>query len=173
LQKDDVGDLSHGEEVAVASGVEEESERELGSSGDRRGKKRKSGSGSNVEDGNEQEKESGVRKVALDVDDDEDAICKRTRARYSLASFTLDELETFLQESDDEDDLPNVDDEVECRKFLLRLFCLVEMVMVSQIKRSVKMLMMKMRIMMWILRLNLKSCLTVMLMMVQGMRVRD
>ncbi|KAL9355760.1 hypothetical protein Peur_053730 [Populus x canadensis] len=109
--RDDVGDLSHGEEVAVASGVEEESERELGSSGDRRGKKRKSGSRSNVEDGNEQEKESGVRKVALDVDDDEDAICKRTRARYSLASFTLDELETFLQESDDEDDLPNVDDE--------------------------------------------------------------
>ncbi|KAG6778538.1 hypothetical protein POTOM_014875 [Populus tomentosa] len=91
--------------------------------------RRKSGSGWNVEDGNEQEKESGVRKVALDVDDDEDAICKRTRAKYSLASFTLDELETFLQESDDEDDLPNVDDEVECRKFLLRLFCLSEMVM--------------------------------------------
>ncbi|KAJ6935128.1 hypothetical protein NC652_010205 [Populus alba x Populus x berolinensis] len=73
--------------------------------------RRKSGSGSNVEDGNEQEKESGVRKVALDVDDDEDAICKRTRAKYSLASFTLGELETFLRESDDEDDLPNVDDE--------------------------------------------------------------
>jgi hypothetical protein len=71
-----------------------------------------------VEDGNEREKESGVSKVVLDVDDDEDAICKRTRARYSLASFTLDELEMFLQESDDEDDLPNVDDEVEYRKFL-------------------------------------------------------
>lgn len=50
--------------------------------------------------------------------DDEDAICKRTRARYSLASFTLDELETFLQETDDEDDLQNVDDEEEYRKFL-------------------------------------------------------
>ncbi|KAL6503132.1 hypothetical protein OROHE_023761 [Orobanche hederae] len=48
----------------------------------------------------------------------EDAICMRTRARYSLASFTLDELETFLQESDDEDDLQNVDDEDEYRKFL-------------------------------------------------------
>ncbi|GFP88512.1 thioredoxin-like 3-3 [Phtheirospermum japonicum] len=53
----------------------------------------------------------------LDVDSD-GAICMRTRARYSLASFTLDELETFLQESDDEDDLQNVDDEEEYRKFL-------------------------------------------------------
>ncbi|KAL9675849.1 hypothetical protein QQ045_004057 [Rhodiola kirilowii] len=50
--------------------------------------------------------------------DDDDAICKRTRARYSLASFTLDELETFLQETDDDDDFPNVDDEEEYRKFL-------------------------------------------------------
>ncbi|WCJ20167.1 Homeodomain-like superfamily protein [Euphorbia peplus] len=50
--------------------------------------------------------------------DDEDAIWKRTRARYSLASFTLDELETFLQETDDEEDLQNVDDEEEYRKFL-------------------------------------------------------
>ncbi|XP_057528474.1 uncharacterized protein LOC130807322 isoform X2 [Amaranthus tricolor] len=49
---------------------------------------------------------------------DEDAICKRTRARYSLASFTLDELETFLQETDDEDDNQNVDEEEEYRKFL-------------------------------------------------------
>ncbi|KAK9116707.1 hypothetical protein Sjap_015654 [Stephania japonica] len=49
--------------------------------------------------------------------DNEDAICRRTRARYSLASFTLDELENFLQESDD-DDLQNVDDEEEYRKFL-------------------------------------------------------
>ncbi|XP_074339911.1 uncharacterized protein LOC141677759 isoform X2 [Apium graveolens] len=55
--------------------------------------------------------------VIMDVDD-EDAICRRTRARYSLASFTLDELETFLQETDDEEDLPNVDDEAEYRKFL-------------------------------------------------------
>lgn len=49
---------------------------------------------------------------------EDDAICRRTRARYSLANFTLDELETFLQETDDEDDLPNVDDEEEYRKFL-------------------------------------------------------
>lgn len=55
--------------------------------------------------------------VIMDVDD-EDAICRRTRARYSLASFTLDELQTFLQETDDEEDLPNVDDEAEYRKFL-------------------------------------------------------
>lgn len=57
------------------------------------------------------------KNVIMDVDD-EDAICRRTRARYSLASFTLDELETFLQETDDEEDLPNVDDEAEYRKFL-------------------------------------------------------
>lgn len=50
--------------------------------------------------------------------DDEDAICRRTRAHYSLASFTLDELETFLQETDDEDDLQNANDEEEYRKFL-------------------------------------------------------
>ncbi|CAN4099199.1 unnamed protein product [Withania somnifera] len=50
--------------------------------------------------------------------DNDDAICKRTRARYSLASFTLDELETFLQETDDENDLQNVNDEEEYRKFL-------------------------------------------------------
>lgn len=53
--------------------------------------------------------------------DDNGAICTRTRARYSLASFTLDELETFLQESDDDDDLQNVDDEEEYRKFLASL----------------------------------------------------
>ncbi|KAF6146056.1 hypothetical protein GIB67_033415 [Kingdonia uniflora] len=50
--------------------------------------------------------------------DDEDAICRRTRARYSLANFSLDELENFLQETDDDDDLPNVDDEQEYQKFL-------------------------------------------------------
>ncbi|KAI6704521.1 hypothetical protein NL676_007483 [Syzygium grande] len=50
--------------------------------------------------------------------DGEDAICKRTRARYSLASFTLDELESFLQETDDDDDIQNVDDEEEYKKFL-------------------------------------------------------
>lgn len=50
--------------------------------------------------------------------EEDDAICKRTRARYSLAGFTLDDLEAFLQETDDEDDVPNVDDEEEYRKFL-------------------------------------------------------
>ncbi|CAA6653925.1 unnamed protein product [Spirodela intermedia] len=50
--------------------------------------------------------------------DDEDAICMRTRARHSLADYSLEELETFLQESDDDDDLQNVDDEEEYRKFL-------------------------------------------------------
>lgn len=56
-------------------------------------------------------------KPVMDLDD-EDAICRRTRARYSLASFTLDELEAFLQETDDDEDLQNVDDEEEYRKFL-------------------------------------------------------
>ncbi|KAK1557939.1 hypothetical protein Q3G72_034534 [Acer saccharum] len=50
--------------------------------------------------------------------DDEDAICRRTRARYSLESFKLDELEAFLQETDDDDGLQNIDDEEEYRKFL-------------------------------------------------------
>ncbi|XP_010268082.1 PREDICTED: uncharacterized protein LOC104605144 isoform X2 [Nelumbo nucifera] len=58
-----------------------------------------------------------TRNPIIDLDD-EDAICRRTRARYSLANFTLDELETFLQETDDDDDLQNVDDEEEYRKFL-------------------------------------------------------
>ncbi|XP_068642233.1 uncharacterized protein [Aristolochia californica] len=49
---------------------------------------------------------------------EEDPICRRTRARYSLANFSLDELETFLQETDDEEDFQNADDEEEYRKFL-------------------------------------------------------
>ncbi|XP_057436286.1 uncharacterized protein LOC130728742 [Lotus japonicus] len=57
------------------------------------------------------------RSPVIDIDSD-DAICKRTRARYSLASFTLDELETFLQETDDDDDIQNADDEEEYKKFL-------------------------------------------------------
>ncbi|KAK4769242.1 hypothetical protein SAY86_027392 [Trapa natans] len=52
------------------------------------------------------------------LSNDADAICKRTRARYSLAGFTLDELENFLQETDDDEDLQNIDDEEEYRKFL-------------------------------------------------------
>ncbi|XP_020220322.1 uncharacterized protein LOC109803245 [Cajanus cajan] len=57
------------------------------------------------------------RSPVIDIDN-EDAICMRTRARYSLASFTLDELETFLQETDDDDDLQNADDEEEYKRFL-------------------------------------------------------
>ncbi|GJN29417.1 hypothetical protein PR202_gb17643 [Eleusine coracana subsp. coracana] len=49
---------------------------------------------------------------------EEDAICRRTRARYSLENYSLEELETFLQESDDDGDLQNVDEEEEYRKFL-------------------------------------------------------
>ncbi|KAI3716892.1 hypothetical protein L1987_68106 [Smallanthus sonchifolius] len=61
---------------------------------------------------------SHSQKVNVDSDD-EDAIWRRTRARYSLVGSTLDELETFLQETDDEDDLHhNIDDEEEYRKFL-------------------------------------------------------
>ncbi|XP_031478922.1 uncharacterized protein LOC116249792 isoform X1 [Nymphaea colorata] len=51
-------------------------------------------------------------------EDDEDAICRRTRARVSLRDLSLDELEMFLQESDEEDYFQNVDDEEEYRKFL-------------------------------------------------------
>ncbi|XVF40757.1 hypothetical protein PTKIN_Ptkin01aG0140900 [Pterospermum kingtungense] len=94
--------------------------------------KRKPGSGSQSERGKESQlssiKNSVVgdssnatrfRKPVMHLDDaEDDAICRRTRARYSLASFTLDELEAFLQETDDEDDVQNVDDEEEYRKFL-------------------------------------------------------
>lgn len=58
--------------------------------------------------------------MSKDNDDDE-AICKRTRARCSLASSTLDDLEAFLHETDDddEDEISNVDEEKEeYRKFL-------------------------------------------------------
>ncbi|KAH7441467.1 hypothetical protein KP509_03G039200 [Ceratopteris richardii] len=47
-----------------------------------------------------------------------DAICRRTRAHLSLTDMSLDELETFLQESDEEDYFQNVDDEEEYRKFV-------------------------------------------------------
>ncbi|MCO5588920.1 hypothetical protein L7F22_042881 [Adiantum nelumboides] len=47
-----------------------------------------------------------------------DAICRRTRAHFSLTDMSLDELETFLQESDEEDYFQNVDDEEEYRKFV-------------------------------------------------------
>lgn len=41
-----------------------------------------------------------------------------TRARCSHANFMLNELETFLQERDSEDDLLNVDDEAKYQEFL-------------------------------------------------------
>lgn len=50
--------------------------------------------------------------------DEEDLICRRTRARHSLEDYTLEELETFLQESDNEDNVHNADDESEYRRFL-------------------------------------------------------
>lgn len=58
------------------------------------------------------------QRCQTDNEDVEDAIFKRTRARYSLADLSLDELETFLQESDEDDYFQNVDDEEEYRKFL-------------------------------------------------------
>ncbi|KAL2652074.1 hypothetical protein R1flu_020202 [Riccia fluitans] len=55
-----------------------------------------------------------------DIGDDAiDAISKRTRAHYSLADMSLDQLEMFLQESDEEEYFQTVDDEEEYRKFLL------------------------------------------------------
>lgn len=59
-----------------------------------------------------------IQRCQTDDEDVEDAIFKRTRARYSLADLSLDELETFLQESDEDDYFQNVDDEEEYRKFL-------------------------------------------------------
>ncbi|XP_002964790.2 uncharacterized protein LOC9659924 [Selaginella moellendorffii] len=63
--------------------------------------------------------EGGV--ASTSAEDEEtvmDAISKRTRAHYSLADMTMDQLETFLQESDEDDYFHNVDDEEEYRKFL-------------------------------------------------------
>ncbi|XP_074311071.1 uncharacterized protein LOC141646958 isoform X2 [Silene latifolia] len=98
-------------------GVSNEGEKE---SGTVHGVDKVSTSGANVvADDSEALLDLGDTRGKSKVDfDDEDAICKRTRARYSLASFTLDELETFLQETDDEDDFQNVDEEEEYRKFL-------------------------------------------------------
>ncbi|CAN6457158.1 unnamed protein product [Victoria cruziana] len=56
--------------------------------------------------------------LGSEEEDDEDAICRRTRARVSLRDLSLDELEMFLQETDEEDYFQNVDDEEEYRKFL-------------------------------------------------------
>ncbi|KAL4388282.1 hypothetical protein GQ457_09G001310 [Hibiscus cannabinus] len=111
LQNSDVGESEHCDEEIVMQGtasceLERGEERQLSSSV----KKSTVGDSSNA---------THSQKTMMHLDDDEDdAICKRTRARYSLAGFTLDELEAFLQETDDEDDVQNVDDEEEYRKFL-------------------------------------------------------
>lgn len=133
-----VGDSEHGEEeIIMQSSLSPDGtfEKELQTNASCDTKKRKSALISESE--TDQDKDNGLsgkihsnavrigelnnvtKSVSPVVDiDDEDAICTRTRARYSLASFTLDELETFLQETDDDDDLQNVDDEEEYRKFL-------------------------------------------------------
>ncbi|GMI93305.1 DUO POLLEN 3 [Hibiscus trionum] len=111
LQNSDVGESEHcDEEIVMQSAASCELERggehQLSSSV----KKSTVGDSSNA---------THSLKTMMHLNDDEDdAICKRTRARYSLAGFTLDELEAFLQETDDEDDVQNVDDEEEYRKFL-------------------------------------------------------
>ncbi|KAE9457379.1 hypothetical protein C3L33_10719, partial [Rhododendron williamsianum] len=132
-----LGDSEHGEEIvmqpAISSG--EAGNKESERTSPTRFKKRKAVLISQPESGTFLKKEnassSGTdvvndvmvgdltnsRRPTMDIDD-EDAISKRTRARYSLASFTLDELEAFLQETDDEDDLQNVNEEDEYRKFL-------------------------------------------------------
>lgn len=133
-----VEDCDHGEEeIAMHSSLSEDGtcEQELQKNATCSSKNRKPASNSESE--TNQEKDNGLSSKTDDYalkigelnnatkpqslvveTDDNDAICTRTRARYSLASFSLDELETFLQESDDDDDLQNVDDEEEYRKFL-------------------------------------------------------
>ncbi|XP_050235391.1 uncharacterized protein LOC126683732 [Mercurialis annua] len=114
----DVGDCEHGEEVVMqnADVFSSESEKKFTN------KKRKSEFvdklGNKSVQENVDNKNESLNDKDENEDEDMDAIWKRTRARYSLTSFTLDELETFLQETDDEDDLQNVDDEQEYRKFL-------------------------------------------------------
>ncbi|KAL5150784.1 Myb-like protein O [Glycine soja] len=108
-----VVDTEHGEEEIILqsssmisqSEINQEKHNDLTSATD--------GNGSRTELSNKTKSWSPV----IDIDN-EDAICMRTRARYSLASFTLDQLETFLQETDDDDDLQNADDEEEYKKFL-------------------------------------------------------
>ncbi|MFQ6644549.1 hypothetical protein Gotur_019448 [Gossypium turneri] len=129
LQNSDVGDSEHCDEEIV---MQSTSSHELQNNVPQKNYKREAGSSSQLE----REKESQLSNVKNSmvgdssnathsqkiimhlIDDEDDAICRRTRARYSLASFTLDELEAFLQETDDEDDVQNVDDEEEYRKFL-------------------------------------------------------
>lgn len=54
--------------------------------------------------------------------DTEGAICKRTRARHSLQDYSLEELEAFLQESDDDNCIQINDDKEEYCKFLASVF---------------------------------------------------
>ncbi|KAG6641690.1 uncharacterized protein LOC122275671 [Carya illinoinensis] len=133
-----IGAFEHGEEETLMLATvspEGVCERELQNSVAQNPKKRKSALNSPLKTGTVQTKENDTGADSNDVmieelsntqysqkpisdSENEDAICTRTRARYSLASFSLDELETFLQETDDDDDLQNVDDELEYRKFL-------------------------------------------------------
>ncbi|KAK6283564.1 hypothetical protein POUND7_002516 [Theobroma cacao] len=129
VQNSDVGDSEHGEEETV---MQSTASPELQNTIPLKHDKRKTGSSSQSEREKESQsstvKDSMVgdlsnathsQKPVIHLDDaEDDAVCRRTRARYSLASFTLDELEAFLQETDDEDDVQNVDDEEEYRKFL-------------------------------------------------------
>lgn len=128
--QDTSGNVENGEEIVVQTAVS--SGKECGKNSDlaySSATDKESALVNQSDNGSLFDKESGLtsladisyatdsRKSLVDMDT-EGAISKRTRARYSLASFTLDELETFLQETDDEDDLQNVDDEEEYRKFL-------------------------------------------------------
>ncbi|XWS15575.1 hypothetical protein CRYUN_Cryun34aG0012500 [Craigia yunnanensis] len=128
VQNFDVGDSEHCEEETVMQSTAspemqntvpwKHNKRKLGSSS--QSERQKEGQLSSVKNsmvGDSSNTHS--QKTVMHLDDaEDDAICRRTRARYSLASFTLDELEVFLQETDDEDDVQNVDDEEEYKKFL-------------------------------------------------------
>ncbi|XP_039050134.1 LOW QUALITY PROTEIN: uncharacterized protein LOC120191225 [Hibiscus syriacus] len=111
LQNSDVGDSEHCvEEIVMQSTASPELER---------GEERQLSSSVKKSTAGDSSNSTHSPKMMMHLNDDEDdAICRRTRARYSLAGFTLDELEAFLQETDDEDDVQNVNDEEEYRKFL-------------------------------------------------------
>ncbi|GAB2242479.1 hypothetical protein Droror1_Dr00019254 [Drosera rotundifolia] len=135
-QFQDSGDAEHDEASVLHTEVSFQ-QNGCEEAGSRNSDKRKLISSSGLEDGPVREKDNGptnetevagnvletevespsCRKPIIDFDND-DAICKRTRAHYSLTGITLDELETFLQETDDDDDLQRIDDEEEYRKFL-------------------------------------------------------
>ncbi|KAK8618292.1 hypothetical protein V6N13_132287 [Hibiscus sabdariffa] len=111
LQNSDVGDSEHcNEEIVMQSTASRELERE---------EECQLSSEKNGMVGDSSNATHSQKMIMLLNDAEDDAICRRTRAPYSLASFALDELEVFLQETDDEDDVQNVDDEEEYRKFLV------------------------------------------------------